>query len=347
MKLRMLMASLVLCMICAVPLFGKSEGRVLLYYFQNLTGDETYDDLMYRIPLCVYGEMQNDKKKKDVSIIDERGLTEYYQDRSINLWEKDFLLSVAKKRRISRIFFGYYYIEIGSIIVRGKVYYLESGLILDVSQENVTTEKNAFFAILGKIGSMSVEQIRQCALEEKPKEVKTSRRSFGSIKDSKTETVLSTSLGLLIPTLDWGKLYSPGVYAEVSYIYYPLKDIVPIGFGLQTGFMILSKKGDSYVSSQNVILPFATSVRYAIPGRGIIDRLLFSFNIGMARSSLSVNNEVFTSMDLYTSGGIGFNFNFRKDNNLTVKLGLLTVSYRDSPLNAVTCEIGWRFYDYQ
>ncbi len=347
MKLRVLTVLLVMCMICAGPLFGKNEGRVLLYYFQNLTGDESYDDLMYRIPLCIYGELNADKKKKDISIIDERGLTEYYQDRSINLWEKDFLLSVAKKRRISRIFFGYYYIESGSITIRGKVYYLESGLILDVSREDVTTEKDAFFAALEKIESMPAEQMKQCSSGEKPKEVKTSRRSLGSIKGSKTETVLSTTLGMLIPTLAWGKLYSPGVYGDVSYIYYPLKDIVPVGFGLQTGFMILSKEGDTYISSQNVIIPIGTSVRYAIPGRGIIDRLLFSFNIGVARSSLSVNNEAFTSMDLYTSGGISFNFNFRKDNNITVKLGLLTVSYRDSPLNAVTAEIGLRFYDYQ
>jgi len=77
MKLRVLTVLLVMCMICAGPLFGKNEGRVLLYYFQNLTGDESYDDLMYRIPLCIYGELNADKKKKDISIIDERGLTEY------------------------------------------------------------------------------------------------------------------------------------------------------------------------------------------------------------------------------------------------------------------------------
>ncbi len=349
MKMRFLIVVLMFS-VCAAPLFGKSEGTVMLYYFQNLTGDESYDDLMYRIPLCLYGELNGGGKKKDISIIDERGLGEYYEDRSINLWDKDFLLTVAKKKRIGRIFFGYYYIESGKISVRGKIYYLESGLILDVSRENsaedVSDEQDVFLTALTKIESMPLEQMRRCASDEKPKEVKTSRRSLGSIKISKAQTVLATTIGMLIPALDWGKLYSPGVYGDVSYIYYPAKDIVSVGFGLQTGFMILSREDDSYVSSQNVILPFGTSVRYAIPGRGIIDRLILSFNIGLARSSLSINNEVFTSMDLYTSGGISFNFNFRKDNNISVKLGLLTVSYRDSPLNAITGEIGMRFYEY-
>jgi len=343
MRIRFL-AFLFVFSVCTLPLFAKSDGKVMLYYFQNLTGDESYDDLMYRIPLCLYGDLNEGKKKKEVSIIDERGLKEYYEDRSINLWEKDFLLTVAKKRRFSRIFFGYYYIKSGKINVRGKVYYLESGLILDVSGQD--SEKDAFFAALKKIESMSMEQMRQCASDEKPKEVKTSRRSLGSIKGSKAQTVLVTTMGMLIPTLDWGKLYSPGVYGKVSYIYYPVKDIVPVGFGMQTGFMILNRESDSYVSSQNVILPLGTSVRYAIPGRGIIDRLILSFNIGLARSSLSINNEVFNSIDLYTSGGISFNFNFRQDNNISVKIGLLTVSYRDSPLNAITSEIGMRFYEY-
>jgi len=316
----------------------------MIYYFQNLTGDESCDDLMYRIPLCLYGYLNEDRKKKEVSIIDERGLKEYYEDRSINLWEKNFLLTIAKKRRISRIFFGYYYIKSGKINVRGKVYYLESGLILDVSGQD--SEKDAFFAALKKIESMSMEQMRQYASDEKPKEVKTSRRSLGSIKGSKAQTVLVTTMGMLIPTLDWGKLYSSGVYGKVSYIYYPVKDIVPVGFGMQTGFMILNRETDSYVSSQNVILPLGTSVRYAVPGRGIIDRLILSFNIGLARSSLSINNEVFNSIDLYTSGGISFNFNFRQDNNISVKIGLLTVSYRDSPLNAIAGEVGMRFYEY-
>jgi len=342
MNRKQVILTIVLFFYVSIPLFGKTDGKLLIYYFQNLGGDESMNDLMYQIPLCLYSRFEGKFDDKEYTIIDEGGLQAYYEDNSIDLWEKNYLLTIVRNRRISKVLYGFYYEERGKIVTRGKIYYLKNGLILDI-----TEEQKELYLVLKGLEKISIDELRNCGAGEPPKSLKTPKQAIGNIKGSRSFSAMTTYLGVLVPAFDWGDLYSPCIYGDVSYIQYPRKDIIPLGFGAQTGFIILRRDSDpNYVASETMIIPLGASIQYAVPGRGIIDRVIADFTAGIAISSLSVNNDTFKSIDIYTKGSMSFNFLFKKNCNISVMIGLLSITYKDSPLNAFTGEVGMRFYEF-
>ena len=331
--------SLVVLMFCT-PLFGKSDGKVLIYYFENLTGSEQNNDLVYAIPLCIYNQLQIANNDKNYSLIDETAFEAYKENPEIDLWESDYMRNSARKKKISRILFGFFYEEGDQIRVRGKIYYTESGLILDVSEND--EEFKPLFTGIEKLG---VEELRSCGAIEDVKTYKVPAKLIDDKETSQSKHVFNITGAAIFPVADWSDLYTFGFYGNFSYILFPKRNRVRIGFGPELGLVMMgSGDDDAYIDSTLIVVPLGVSLQYVLIGKNMKDRLVASFSAGLSLSILSINNDKEESLDLYTKGALTFIVSLGKRNELSFTAGLFSVSYSDTPLNAVYGEIGFRTF---
>lgn len=329
--------------LCVSPAFAQNQGKVLLYYFQNLTGDDAYDDLMFGIPLCLYGMAG----EEDRYLIVERGLAR--ESTEENLWDPDWLQSVATKKRITRVLFGYFYLDQEELVLRSRMYFLESGLILDVSPGDILYDK------VREVEGMTVAQARSCAGvheqaietgKKKSDVLKVQRTPPEEIARSSALNTMSWCTGLVLTTADWLELYPLGISALVSYVIYPRREVSRLALGLQSGFYLFSREKDQeYDESSLMVIPFGGYVQYALVTKGSRDLLVVHGILGMSYSSLGLGNSSTSSLDLYSKAGVGMNLLFLKEFNLYLGVGLASVSYKDVPLNMVTAEAGIRFFE--
>ncbi len=337
--IKILFLSLVLLMFCT-PLFAKSDGKVLIYYFKNLTGSEQNNDLIYAIPLCLYNQLQTVNEEKNFVLIDEAAFEAYKENPEIDLWESDYMRNNARKKKISRILFGFFYDEGDQVRVRGKIYYTESGLILDISEND--EEFAPFFQGIEKIG---VTELRSCGAIEDVKTYKIPAKLIDDKETSQSKHVFNITGAALFPVADWRELYRLGFYGNFSYILFPKRNRVRIGFGPELGFVMMgTDKDEAYIDSTLLIVPFGGSLQYVLVGKNLKDRLIVSFSAGLSLSILSINHEKEESLDLYTKGALTFVISIAKRNELSFSAGLFSVSFSDTPLNAVYGEIGFRAF---
>jgi hypothetical protein len=336
-------------------LTAKDDGKVLVYYFRNLTGNDAYDDLMYAIPLCLYERLQEGAERRKVVVVDQVGLEDYYEGRTEDLWNRDYILSVATKKRITSVLYGFFYIEGEKVILNSKIYYLDSGLILDV-----TEDKEPFYTVTGQLAGTPVSEVRSCAQtdmaveagekgkkKEKKDELKIRKKAPDIVEQSRSMKAVTFAVGPIFPTGDFSDIYTAGVAGTLSYIVYPKVDISRFGIGFQTGAIRLNReKVDVFLPSETVILPIGASFQYALVGGGDHDLVMANLTLGLAFSSLSINNDRVSSIDLYSRGSIGVNVMFGKEANLALTVGLVSVSYKDSPLNMVSAELGLRLLEF-
>ena len=337
--IKILFLTLVLLLFCT-PLFAKSDGKVLIYYFKNLSGSEQNNDLIYAIPLCLYNQLQIANEEKNFTLIDEAAFEAYSENPEIDLWESDYMRNSARKKKISRILFGFFYDEGDQIRVRGKIYYTESGLILDISEND--EEFAPLFQGIEKIG---VSELRNCGAIEDVKTYKVPAKLIDDKETSQSKHVFNVTAAALFPVADWNELYNFGFYGNFSYILFPKRNRVRIGFGPELGFAMMgTSKDQAYIDSTLIIVPFGGSLQYVLVGKNMKDRLIVSFSAGLSLSILSINHDKEESLDLYTKGALTFVVTLAKRNELSFSAGLFSVSYSDTPLNAVYGEIGFRYF---
>jgi hypothetical protein len=338
-EIKIVILSFVLLMFCT-PLFAKSEGNVLIYYFENLTGSEENNDLIYAIPLCLYNQLQIANQEKNYSLIDDTAFQAYLENPELDLWESDYMRNNARKKKISRILYGFFYDEGDRIRVRGKVYYTESGLILDISEND-----EEFAPLFQGIEKLEVAELRNCGAIEDVKTYKVPAKLVDDKETSQSKHVFNFTGSALFPVADWKELYNFGFYGNISYILFPKRNRVRIGFGPELGFVMMgSGKDEAYIDSTLLIVPFGGSFQYVIIGKNLKDRLIVSFSAGLSLSILSINQAKEESLDLYTKGALTFVVSLAKRNELSFSAGLFSVSYSDTPLNAVYGEIGFRYF---
>ncbi len=325
----------------AFPLLAEPGGKVLIYYFQNLTGDADYDDLIYKIPLCLHSRLKQSFQEINFIIIDEKVLTEYEGDAVVDLWSRDRLQNSAARRSIKRVLYGFFYNEGDGIVVRGKTYYTDNGIILDVNES--TSE---FYSAFRELEGLSVADIRNCSAEKKQRFYRPPVKSIAGAQQAQSQKAFSLFMGPLFPVAEWSEIYQYGAYAELSYALFPKRAWFPVGLGFDAGFLYMNREEDqSYVSSSAMVLPAGVSLHYTLIGKRI-DWVVVGFSAGLALSKLTVSSDISLSIDVYTKGSLSILFPVGKNSQIALSSGLLTVSYKDSPLNAFFGQIGLRVYAF-
>ncbi len=330
---------MIFLMLCT-PLLAKTDGKVLIYYFKNLTGSDEYNDLIYAVPLCIYNQLQSANNEKNFTVVDSLAYEAYLETPEIDLWDSDYMRSNARKKKISKILFGFYYDEGDQLRVRGKIYYTESGLILDIAEND-----EAYGPLFKGVESLDIAELRSCGAVEDVKTYNIPAKLIDDKETSQSKQVFNFTGGAVFPVADWSELYPFGFYGNFSYILFPKRNRVRIGFGPELGviFMGRGQEGD-YIDSTLIIVPAGGSFQYVIIGKNLKDRLIVSFSAGLSLSILSINHDKEESLDLYTKGALSYIIKIAKRNELSISAGLFSVSFSDTPLNAVYGEVGFRSF---
>ncbi len=323
---------LLICLLLPASQLFAGSDMTLIYYFKNLTGDSAYDDLMYSIPVCLSSRLG-----EEYTLIDRSGLDMYLEDPSIDLWDRDYLMN-SVGRKIKNILFGIFYLEGERVVLQGRMYYAESGLVLDVNEQNW-----ADFDELRTVED-SADDIRGCTVGEDAQLYKPRARSAAGVVRPESNKLLVMNTGVFLPTGEWSEIYDTGVYGDYVFGVFPGRKRLRFGVGTHTGFILMNRSSDDrFVSSKMMIIPIGGGVHYALLNKAV-DRVMLDFTLGMALSKLSVNYDTSYSTDLYTKGGVSVTFHVRQL-HFSLVGGLMTVGYRDNPLNAAYAELGVRFYE--
>jgi hypothetical protein len=326
--------------VCA-PLYGKSSGKTLIYYFKNLTGSAEFDDLVYSIPLCLYNQLQATNNDKNFTVVDSEAYEAFQENQDLGLWDSEYMRNNSRKKNIDRILFGFFYDEGAHLRVRGKMYYTQSGLILDIPEDD--EEYGPLFQGIEKV---SIGEVRSCGEIEDVKTYKIPAQLIDDKETSRSKQAFTFSGAAIFPVSDWSELYPVGFYGEFSYILFPKRNRVKLGFGPEVGVMIYGKKQDEYINSTLLVIPVGASLQYVILGKNMEDRLILGFSAGLSLSILSINEERQESIDFYTKGALTYVIKLAKRNEISITAGLLSVSFSETPLNAIYGEVGFRTFKF-
>jgi hypothetical protein len=334
---------LLLLIVCLVfpcsPFFAKADGKILIYYFKNLTGSADYDDLIYAVPLCIYNQLQATNNERNYSVVDQAAFDAYLKDTKLDLWDSDYMRNNARKKKFDRILFGFFYDEGQKLQVRGKIYYTESGLILDIPEDD-----EDFSPLFQAVERADVTEVRSCGTLEDVKTYKIPARLIDDEQSSQSKQVFNFSGSAVFPVSDWRELYPIGFYGNFSYIIFPKRNRVRLGFGPEVGTIFMGRGEDDFISSTLLIVPVGGSIQYVLIGKNMSDRLVASFSAGLSVSILKINNQSEESIDFFSKGGLSFIVKIAKRAELSFSAGLLSVSFSDTPLNAVYGELGFRSF---
>jgi len=337
-NLKLLLIAMYLILLCST-VYAKSDGKVLIYYFKNLTGSSEYDDLIYAVPLCIYNQLQATNSEKNFSVVDELAYETYLENRELDLWDNEYMRNNARKKKIGRILFGFFYDEGDHIRVRGKIYYTESGLILDIPEDN-----EEFAPLFQGVERVTLSEVRSCGALEDVKTYKIPAKLIDDKETSQSKQVFSLSGSAVFPVGEWRELYTVGFYGNFSYIIFPKRNRVRLGFGPELGVIFMGRGDDEFISSSLFTIPLGASIQYVLVGKNMTDRLIASFSAGLAVSILQVNDTREESFDFYTKGGLSYIIRLAKRNELSLSAGLLSVSFSETPLNTVYGDIGFRWF---
>lgn len=333
---------------CAVPIllvflifpvhwsFAKTDSRTLIYYFKNITGDEEYVDLTYKIPLAIHSSLKQMGEKSKLILVDEEGFTLYRQDRSTDLWQSSVLLKIGGKSGIDRVLFGSFFVQEGKPVLYGKMFYVRNGLILDVSKED-----REIYTALKAVENIDVEQLLDKQVSKKIREY---RPPFGRILESGTiqaRSVISTCVGSVYPLGDWADLYPPGIISEISILHFPKMNRFPAGLGLNTNYVILRRRASSgFIDSDVKILSVGGAFHYIYRMRRIVQGVTFEVNAGLAISNLDITGESWSSVDPYIKIGVSAMAKPFNIWDMTFKMGIFSIDYKERPVDSLYTEIG-------
>jgi len=328
----------VLCASSMLP--AEPSKKVLVYYFKNISGEDQYSDLMYKLPVCIYTNMKEGIEGSKYSVIDTEGLERYSQDSAYDLWDSGLLLEVAQQRGITEVIYGQFYVEAGKPVLFGKVYFIQNGLILDIGED-----RGEYNEVFREVETLTVEQVRAYDIEKKTQVYKPGMRRIVEKEVTRVHNNVSVSGGVVFPVFEWSDLFPVGISGELSYTIFPKIEVFPLGFGLHTGFLYFARYADEYYTDSELFLfPVGVQVRYIVKFKGFVDGLSADFSVGGCFSRLFVEDILSTSADPYIKAGINLILNPIKDHYVSMKFGYMNVAYKDTPLNILSGELGIIFY---
>jgi hypothetical protein len=339
MKNLKLLIMIVLLMLLCAPAMAGADGKVLIYYFKNLTGSAQFDDLIYAVPLCMYNQLQAKNSERHYSVVDQEAYEAYLQNPKLDLWNSEYMRNSARKRRIDRILFGFFYDEGEKLRVRGKLYYIESGLIIDIPEDD-----EEFSSLFEGVERVDISLVRSCGNLEDVKTYKIPAKLIDDEQTSQSKQVFNLSGSAVFPVSEWRELYPIGFYGNFSYIVFPKRNRIRLGFGPEVGTIFMGRGEDDFISSTLLIIPVGGAFQYVIIGKNMSDRLVASFSAGLSVSILKINDQSEESIDFFSKGGLSFIIKIAKRSELAFSAGLFSVSFSDTPLNAVYGELGFRTF---
>ncbi|MBN2322459.1 MAG: hypothetical protein JXQ30_01895 [Spirochaetes bacterium] len=318
-----------------------ARHKILVYCFKNVSGEERYDELAYALPKCIYSEMKKRLPDGDISVIDTGKLKPYLDGKNRNLFESEVILEIAERRGIDEVVFGQFYVEYGKPVLIGKVYYIESGLILDIRESN-----EDYYGALGDVEALSVDQVSACEIEKAGRVYRPDFKT--AVKTGEPLTVrhnLSLDLGIVIPLSEWSDLFTYGVSGVYFYTLFPKEDTFPLGFGFQTGFSYFSRDADEYYKESELFLfPVGVMVRYKAEFKGFLEGIAADIGVGGCFSRLFVGNTLTTSTDPYIRTALHVMLAPLKDHHFSLTFSYTGVGYKDTPMDLLGAEAGVVFY---
>ncbi|UCB46854.1 MAG: hypothetical protein JSV25_05385 [Spirochaetota bacterium] len=321
-------------------IFAKQETKVLVYYFKNISGDDSYSDMMYKLPICIYTNIKEKIPDKQFTLIDGEGLKNYRTDSPYELWESDLLLNIALLRGIHEVIFGQFYVENGRPVVLGKVFYIESGLIIAIGEG-----QKEYNDQLRAVEKLSVEEIMDYDIEEKEQVYNPEIKRFIKTEVLEVHNNVSVSGGIVVPVGDWIENFDTGISGELFYNLFPKIEVFPLGFGLSTGFVYISRNADeSHKETELTVLPVGVLVRYLFSIKGFLNAVTIDLGGGMGVSTLAIEDEPYRSIDPYIKVGVSLILNPLKDHYLSLKFGYMNIAYMDTPLSSLIGEMGVIFH---
>jgi hypothetical protein len=321
-------------------LFGSPDGRTLVYYFRNISGEEKYVDLVYTIPMELYNHLKENDGKTRAILVDDEGFELYRQDNSTDLWETGVLLKIGRGSRIDRILFGSYYVQNGKPVLFAKIFYIRNGIILTVGEEDEE--------IGDAMRAVESSDVSRLLRERQEKKIRGYSPPFGRILSTgsiRTSSVINTCMGTIYPLGEWAGLYPPGIIGEISLVHYPKINRFPAGLGFNTNYVILRRKNDAgYVDSDVKILSIGGAFHYMYRMKRFVQGVSMEVNGGLAVSNLNIDMEVWDSVDPYVK--IGFYVIAKPFNifDMTFKMGLFSIDYKERPIDALYTEVGVLFF---
>jgi hypothetical protein len=332
---------LLLFILCtSQALFAGPTKKVLVYYFKNISGENRYSELMYKLPVCFYTNMKERMQDSTVSLIGTEGLDRYSNDPTYNLWGSELILEIAQQSGIAEVIYGQFYVKDGRPVVFGKVYFIQSGVILDISED-----QEEYYEILQQIETLSVEQVMTCSVEEKEKVYSPGIRRIVERKVISLQNNLLISGGAVFPISDWHDLFPVGFSGELFYSIFPKMDLFPLGFGAHTGFFYFKRDANEYYNDSEMFLfPIGVQVRYIVKFEGFVDGISGDFSAGGCITRLFVNENLSTSIDPYFKVGLNLIMNPLRGHHISLKFGYMNVAYMDTSLSLLTGELGIVFY---
>lgn len=323
-------------LLSAGSVFGKTHNKILVYYFKNISSEEKYVGLTYKISLYVQRSLKEELKRNKVILIDEEGLELYREDSTSDLWDRGALLKIGKKRNIDEILFGSFYIQGGKPVVVGKVFYIKNGLILDVDREN-----GKYAWALKKVESLDANTLMGYGQNKK---VHGYRPPLGRILETgsiHSNTALNVCAGTLYPLGEWSDLYPPGILSEISVIHFPKINRFPAGLGVNSNYVILNREAESgFVDSHVSIIAVGGYFQYIFQMSRFIKGISLDATTGLAFSDLLISGESWSSVDPYLK--IGVTMIARPFNlwDMTFKIGIFSIDYKEKPMDALYTEMG-------
>jgi hypothetical protein len=334
--MKTLLLLLVLCFGPALFLFADEGDRVLVYYFENLSEENGYEELSYGIPLFIYSRLREAVRSSNVIVIDRGGLELREKESSVDLWRTSGLMNMARRHGIDQVLYGAFCVFNEKPVIAGKVLYVKSGLILDI------TEKEADY--YGPIGEAERKTVREL-MSEGGIEVKRDysppfTRTFGSTVVQKKKS-LSVSVGPLFPLGQWGEIFPPGLFGDISFMFFPKINTLPLGLGLNTNYSLLNREAGALAESRLMAFSLGAAFQYKVLMKKLKKGVVFDVNSGMTMSVLYTNSETYPSFDPYVKAGVTFLFSTRRRSSVSLKAGIYSINYRTVPLDSLYVQVGF------
>jgi hypothetical protein len=329
---------LVLFILCfgSAPFLAADDGdKVLVYYFKNLSEENGYEALSYEIPRFIYSRLKERGRSSKVIVIDKGGLELREKESSVDLWRPSGLMNLARKRGFDEVLYGVFYVFNGKPVIAGKVLYAKSGLILDI------TEKEAdYFEPIKEAERKTVQEIESgggsgVKREYSPPFVRT----FGSTVVKKKKS-FNASVGPFFPLGEWAKIFPPGVFGDVSFIFFPKINTFPLGLGVNTNYSLLDREAGAYAESRIMAFSLGATLQYKILMKKLKKGVVLDVSSGMAVSVLNTNTESFPSFDPYVKAGVNFLFSPHRKASVSLKAGIFSINYRTVPLDSLYVQVG-------
>jgi hypothetical protein len=334
--MKTLLVLLILCFGPALFLIADEGDRVLVYYFKNISEENGFEELTYEIPLFIYSRLREGGRSSNVIVIDRGGLELREKESSVDLWKTGSLMNIARKRGIDQVLYGAFYVFNGKPVIAGKVLYAKSGLILDI------TEKEAdYYEPIGEAERKTVQELMSGGGDGVKRDYSPPfARAFGSTVVQKKKS-LSVSVGPLFPLGEWAEIFPPGLFGDISFIFFPKINTFPLGLGLNTSYSLLSREAGALAESKIMAFSLGATLQYKILMKKLKKGVVFDVSSGMAMSVLYTNTETFPSFDPYVKAGVTFLFSTRRKASVSLKGGIYSINYRTVPIDSLYVQLGF------